>query len=419
MADAVLVLALLAPLGAIVVALGLEMPALALARPMLLAAAAAITALLVAGSAPVAGPFEPDPLALAAAAGVLLLAATVLTAADATAPAGAAVVVAAAVLMAPTPGTTLVGALVGLALLAPLRGGWSSAAGAAGLTIAAASTVLDQHAPAQLAVLGVGLGTAAIAVSARRGGTSVLVLPAVLVVGLRALPTVVDTSVRARNTAAIVLAAAGLAVIALPALPALRRRGWWANGAATAVAPFALAAALGPVPGVASAAGLLSAGSVLAAALPAGLDTLAATPGAVALGDALVDGRGTTAAVVGALAAAAAVLLLGQRPRVARPGSAQLMAVGLTIWLVLRPSSWSWARPPDLDRYTDGLAIAVAAGLVTVVAAVAGGVAQLPALARPVEAPPSHRSSRDRAAALAVTAALGCVAGALVRSGAL
>jgi hypothetical protein len=164
---------------------------------------------------------------------------------------------------------------------------------------------------------------------------------------------------------------------------------------------------------------LLGAGSVLAAALPAGLDTLATIPGAVALGDALVVGRGTTAAVLGALAAGAAVLLLGQRLRVARPGPAQLAAVGLTVWLVIRPTSWSWARPPDLDRYTEGVAIAVAAGLAVAAAAVAGGLVQLPTLAPSLPAAPRHRSSRDRVAALAVTAALGCVAGALVRSGAL
>lgn len=355
-----------------------------------------------------------DALGVAAAVGAVLLCASVLSREDAPPVVFATVLVAGVLVADATPGAVLVVAAAALAVLA-WTSGWWAAASALGLTIASAAAPLDGHGNLQLAVLSVGLGIAAVGSSARPARATVVVLPAVLVVGLRTLPSVLDISVRSRNTAAIALAATGLAVIVLPLLrPRLRPA-----DAAPAVASLALAAALGPVPGVAGAAGLLGAGSVLAAALPAGFAGLAAVPGAVAFGDALVDGRGVTAAVLGLLTAGAAVLLLGQRTRVARPGTAQLVAVGLTIWLLVRPTSWTWAEPPGFSHYTDGVALAAAAGLIAALVAVATGHGRLPALPEPVAPETAHPARRDRSAPLAVTVALGCVAGALVRSGGL
>jgi hypothetical protein len=423
MSDALLVVLLLAPTAAIGIAFAIEVDPAPLVRPALLSAAAVALVMLLTDATPRVGSWRPDQLALAAIVGTFVLAAAHTTKAEPVAPTLAASVAALGLALAPgdapSPGAALLGGVAALVVLAPRGGGWWCAGAAVGLAIAASAAPLDGHGAVQVAVLTCGLAIAAGCVASRMARAAAVALPAVLVVGLRALPVVVASD-RAHDVASVALGAAGLAMVALPFVVRRVR----VQGSAPAVACWGLAAAVGAVPGVAAAAGLLGASAALAPALPVGFDAAVALPGAVALGDALLDARDAEAAVLGALAAATLAVIVLVRARPTRPSGAGLAAAGLGAWLLLRPSSWRWAGPPDMQAYTEAVAVALAAGLALVVpatiAAHRGIVPELPPPEpEPQPQPRPQRSWADRVRSAAAAGAMGCVAAALVRSGAL
>jgi hypothetical protein len=332
--------------------------------------------LLVAAAAPSIGRYQPDALALAAAAGAALLAGRRLPPRHSPAtPVGVAAVA------------------VAVALAAGVVDGPTELA-----TAAAAATAI-----AAAAVL------VAVVIAAGRLPALIPLVPAVLLVGLRAgaaAPVGPDTTAA---VAAAVLAGAGVAV-------ALTRRGATAPsraGAAVAVAlgVVAIAVGLGPVPGLAAAAALLAAAAVLAVAAGPLVGAVAALPGAAAALTTVVDaGTGPVAArvVVGA-AVVAVVVVVALLARRDAPGAAAAGPIGidaatvvagiLATWLVLAPGAWAWAGDAGdgLRAWDQGAAVAATVGIGALAVRRARALADV--LGAP--APPPARPSRPAPAASA------------------
>jgi hypothetical protein len=180
-----------------------------------------------------------------------------------------------------------------------------------------------------------------------------LVVPAALVLGLRAAP-------RLDGTASGRVLAVGLAVVAAGLAIGLASR-WQA-----ALVPWALVAALGPVAAIAPASRALAAGAVLVLMLDQQLAALALLPGATAVAYALADGHGwARAALALMLLTTAAGVARGSEQRLVvdrRP--AEVIATCLGVWLVVRPDSWGWLHLGDLTSYTEGATFALATGLI-------------------------------------------------------
>jgi hypothetical protein len=156
------------------------------------------------------------------------------------------------------------------------------------------------------------------------------------------------------------------AVLAAVALAAFDRPG-------PAVAALGLAAA--PLP----AAFLLMAAGALCTVVPLPLALLGALPGAAALVGTLAVGRLSASAV--ALSAGLAVVtgILAWRVGEARPAPwteddahpRRLPAAVLLFWLAVAPDTWRWAGRAPLTPYQRGAALALAAGVLSVLAAAA------------------------------------------------
>ncbi len=197
---------------------------------------------------------------------------------------------------------------------------------------------------------------------ARRSGTEpgAVLLAGGLAVGLSAAP------LRAGGTelgaAVVILATAAVVAAGV-------RRG------ALSLALLALAAAAGPA-ALAPGSRLLAAAAVIAVAVDVPWAWLAAVPGAVSLVTGVVDDGGGLAFAAAVGVAAVAVLLAhgaveeGRRERAVALGA--LPAVLAGAWLVIAPGTWTWTGA-SLAAYDQGMARAVAAALVVVVARVLAG----------------------------------------------
>jgi hypothetical protein len=162
---------------------------------------------------------------------------------------------------------------------------------------------------------------------------------------------------------------------------------------------------------------------VLALALGGVLSLLAAVPGSAVLVYALADGHGWPRTALSAIAGAALLGVMLQRPRV--QGAARLRivdgaALALGAWFVVRPTSWAWTRIGELRAYSDGTSLAMASALI------GGGL--LTTLGRRLEytplAPWLVASADDdgplrakvSVLCVAIAALMGLLAAALVRS---
>jgi hypothetical protein len=402
--NALLVVAVVAPLGSLVPAITLLDSSVRWRQVSAAVAAIAWTILLVAARHPQVGALAPDELALAAAAGVALLA--VVLRGDEHAPligAGAASLTAG--LAAGTRAELFLGVAVGAVLLAAVRTrvAFLGPIATGGLLFAAIGLRIGGPRGAGVVVVAATV-VGVVAASASARSALVLLLPVALALGLRAAPTAVPAP-----WLAVGLGATG-AILALP----------WVRFAAPAAAfvPWAMVAAVAPV-GATGAARAIAAGAVLALAAGGPVARLAAVPGAVVLAHALAT---TTHGSRGALAVAAAVTIAGlsrgpSRTDPVRARAVDLLPLALVAALVLRPTSWAWLRISGLDAYTDGMAVGVAAGLaVLVVAGATGSVITADAAATWALGPdPRHAARRANVFVVAATAAMGLVAVALVR----
>jgi len=339
--DVLAVVALVLPLAGL--AVPLAGPAdrrstVAVARVGALAAAALWVLVLAAGAAPELGPFEPEPLALAAAAGAVLVAASLAEGPTAGA-------------LAAAPAAALVAVVAGTA----------SAPG----SLDTGPGVLLVAAAAALTAVALLLPEPALAV----------VVPGVLVGGLWGAGALTDPPI----SVGLVLAA----VAVLPAhVPRLAPRDP-ARRAAMSVAIAALAVAIGPVEAARPAAPLLVAGAVLVLAAARRWALLATLPGAAVVAGALADvptpeglapGVHVGAAVLLAAVAARVVAMTWDDGGRAQPVDARAAAGALVLWLVMAPGSWRWAvTDTDLldawDRAAATAAAAVATALVVGAAA--------------------------------------------------
>jgi hypothetical protein len=243
------------------------------------------------------------------------------------------------------------------------------------------------------------------------------VVPTALVLGLRVAPAVSGTS--AARTLAVALAVLGAALAVAPMIGGRLR----SIPPSAALAAWTLVAASGAVDGTVEAARALAAGTAFDLLLGGPLALVAAVPGAAVLAAALSDGHGWPRA---ALAPLAAITLIGvvnarpaRSPAAARVRAVDGLALGFAVWLVVRPTSWTWLHAPGLRAYTDGLVLAMAAGFAGAVSlALLGGrvdLAPLGALLVPGERTATHRRVIDWPS-VAAAALMGIVAVALVRS---
>jgi len=379
-----------------------------------LAATAIWVLLLGAEAAPEIGRFTPDPLALAAAAGTVLIAAALAEGAlEAAADDRALLVVGAG------PAAAAVCFAIGLVDQPDLGSGAATAL----VLAAAACVVVTAVGPSPLRLL----------------------VPAALLAGLRGAVELVDPA----EILGLVLAAASAALAILPARLARRDRaaateqgvrldrfghrggGWLTRSPLAALGLLSLAISVAPVPAARLAGALLAAAAVLVVAADAlgdrsepapyipvhpwlaselGLEPgeeepqrsaeteadagarpavlLAAAPGAslVLLGLADVPSPGAPSVAVhvvfAALVLAAAVGLVAGagRPSMRRMDLASPVEVaisGLVGWALLVPGSWRWAVPDTdaLAAWDRAAAVAAAAGTLVVVLSVAVAVA--------------------------------------------
>lgn len=199
-----------------------------------------------------------------------------------------------------------------------------------------------------------------------------LLLAGGLAVGLSAAPL----RAGADELGAVVVALAAAAVVAAGA-----------RKLTLSLALLALAAAAGPAT-LAPTSRLLAAAAVIAAAVDAPWALLAAVPGAASLGTAVIEDGSRLALAVALAAAVVAVVLAvvvsetawwtgvsstpgGHDYRGLLPGAVPAMAVGA--WLVVAPGTWTWTGA-GLDSYDQGMARAIGAGLLVVMARVLVGV---------------------------------------------
>ena len=197
----------------------------------------------------------------------------------------------------------------------------------------------------------------------RRHPTAVL-LPGGLAVGLLAAPIRAGTD--ELGVLVVALAAAAIAAVGT-------------RQATLGIALLALALAVGPV-ALTPASRLLAAAAVIIMAVDRPWACLAAVPGGVSLVAGVID-DGSRLSLGVALAAAVVALLLGlvvsessawSPPPDEADGDRQEShgawpAVLTGAWLAVAPGTWSWTGA-DLDVYDQGMARAVGAGLLVVVA---------------------------------------------------
>ena len=360
-AEVVLVVSVLAPVAAVLAAVGLALPDPERRAPIAGCAAAAIGAsvLLVAGQHPSVARLAPDDLALAAIVGIALLAisrptdertplvAVMVTIASAGVSAG----------MPTRPSTigpllAIAGVLVAVTLLREVH---VLGVGVAALVsvVAAVGVHNGGHGGALVVVLCVAVLTVLASVP-RRAVT--LLVPTALVLGLRVAPGLAGQS-SARLTAVILGAIAVVATVA-----SVTDARWTLPARCAALAPWALVAAIAPIPGTPGASRALAAAAVVALLLGGPLATLVALPGAAVLVYAIADGDGWVRAVLAALIALtlAGLLRAEVSPTGTRIRPVDGVATALAAWLTIRPSAWTWVHISDVSAYEEGTAIAVA-----------------------------------------------------------
>jgi hypothetical protein len=180
---------------------------------------------------------------------------------------------------------------------------------------------------------------------------------------------------------------------------------------AAALAALAVAAAV--VDPTVPAARLLAAAAVLSLVLEHRAAVVVALPGASALAAGLVAvepagpvvalsvAAGATALALGA-AAAGTPLVAGPKhgrlrgPNGIRPAVEAVPALALSGWLLLAPSTWTWAGRAGLDGYDRGAAVALAA------AALAATGVEVARARRPRRGGPAHRRRRPAPPAVVV-----------------
>jgi hypothetical protein len=176
------------------------------------------------------------------------------------------------------------------------------------------------------------------------------------VLGLRVAPQLAGQS-SARSIAVLLGAVAVVATVA-----SVTDARWTFPARCAALAPWALVAAIAPIPGTAGASRALAAAAVVALLLGGPLASLVALPGAAVLVYAIADGDGWVRAVLAALIALTLAGLV--RPDVSPTGTrirpVDGVASALAAWLIVRPSAWTWVHISDVSAYEEGTAIAVA-----------------------------------------------------------
>lgn len=422
-ADALLIAVLLAPLVTVVLALAVAVPNVdprwTTGGCVIAAAGAAV--LLVAGQHPQVSRLAPDDLALAGAIASAGLALSVRSSLR-TPVVATMVTVVICGLAAGSPGDpSIVGPVLalsaGVALLALTRDGRrpTLAALGAGAVAIAAGARAGGDGGAVAVVAGVALVGTVASLSTRRAAT--VLVPVALVLGLRVGPALAGTSAARPLAVALGLAGAGLALLPFVA-PGCGR---WARG--SALVPWTLAAAVGPLAGTPVAARALAAGVVIVLVLGGPLAVLSALPGAALLVYAVADGNGWPRPVLGLLFAVTVLgLTYGHEDPAAfaRVRVVDALALATGVWLVVLPETWGWMRVEGLRTYTDGtaLATAVAVAAATLYTITGGRLAAEP-FVRSVVAGDEHVvPQRVRVDVVMVVAVvlMGLVAAALVRS---
>ena len=375
-AEIVLVVTVLAPIAAVVLAVALALPDDERRLPMAgcAVAVAGAAVLLVGGQHPSVARMAPDDLALAAIVGLALLA--ISRPSDEHTPLVAAMVTVASVGvsvgMAARPST--IGPLLAIAgvlvLLALTRG-----VHALGMAIAAVCSVVAAvgvHNGGTGGATAVLLSMSALAAmsSVPRRAVSILV-PVALVLALRVAPELAGRS-SARPTAVVL----GVMAVAAAAVSLTGRR-WSVPARCAALVPWALVAAIEPVPGAASASRALVAAAVLAVLLGGPLASVAALPGAAVLVYAIADGGGWVRPVLALLVALTLAGLL--RPDVSPTGTrirpVDAVGAALGLWFIVRPTAWTWVHISDVSAYEEGTAVAVAVALLVGVGLAGRGAA--------------------------------------------
>jgi hypothetical protein len=363
-AEAVLVVTVFAPVAAVVFAVALALPDEERRVPVTGCVVAAVGAclLLLAGQHPSVARLAPDDLGLAAIVGVALLA--ISRPADERTPLVAAMVtVASAGVSAGMPARpSTIGPVLGIAgvlvLAALARELHPIGVGVAAVGVVAAAVGVHNGGRGGAAVVVLSAAVLAVLGSVPRRAIGVIA-PLALVLALRVAPELAGQS--AARATAVVLGIA--AVIAATASVTSSR--WTVQARCAALAPWALVAAIEPVPGTGGAARALVAAAVLALLLGGPLASLAALPGGAVLVYAIADGDGWVRATLALLLALTLAGLL--RPDVS-PTGRRIRAVdgvgaALGGWLVVRPSAWTWMHISDVTAYEEGTAIAVAVAL--------------------------------------------------------
>jgi hypothetical protein len=419
-AEVVLVASVLAPLVTLVPAFTLPADPERFGRAGCMLAAAGWGVLLIGGQHPEVGRFAPDELAMAAAIGVSLFGARAIGAS------AVPVTVVTAALAIGHPGDpSTVAPLLGIALVAVLVAvagrthPVTTAAVALAVVVGAVGVNLENTAGPALVV--VSSAAVAVAASVTLRSPLVVVVPAALVEAIRVGPRLADTTTS--RWLAVGLAVLALLVLAGPAV------NWRVPPfpIAAALVPWALIAAVGPFADAIEAARPLAAGAVLALLLGGPLALVATLPGTVLLADSVAGGSGATRLALGALAFAAIALACFTQPAEqdspTEPVPVDAVALALVVWLVVRPTAWTWLQVSGLRSYMQGVALGTAAALAAGIALYSLGAAWhgadparllLADTAEPVTAP-AHVRRVTAAAALA----MGIVAAVLVRSASL
>lgn len=295
---------------------------------------------------------------------------------------------------------------------------------------------------ALLVVAGGALVAVAGGLRARRSGA--VLLPVGLAVGVAGA-----TTLGAAGGAVALLLAAGAAAAAVGAWAAAPDSTTCARLVVVTIALLALAVAAVPAtglvdtgsaldgvpPAAAPAAWFLASAAVLTSVVLVPLGALSVLPGAAAFaGMVAVDPEPVVLGVAGlAVAAAVAAVVAVQRwPASAEASDAEtgqlassplvagVPALVVAAWVLVAPRSWSWVGDAHLATWPDSIALALAGGLVVVVAAAAAGRVALPRPPR-FAAPDPVATAADgrvaRRAAMGAGAVLGVALLALVVAG--
>ena len=164
------------------------------------------------------------------------------------------------------------------------------------------------------------------------------------------------------------------------------------------------------------------AATVLALLLGGPLALIASVPGAAVLVSSLADGQGWPRPVLGVLVALtlAGVLRGASAGTRARLRPVDGVALALAVWLVVRPTAWTWAHA-SLDRaYDEGTVVALASGLIAtaMLRARDSSLSLTPVATWLVvdDEAPTEARSRIATPVAVVTVALGIAAALLLRS---